>query len=521
MKRYFTLFTLLFSMLLSPVQAQEKQEVMSNLYSLITQQQGWLNTSRPIAADDLKGRIILLDFWTYGCINCMHIIPDLHALEEKFGSDLTVIGVHSAKFKNESDTKNIRGAILRFDINHPVVNDFDFSTWNAFGIRAWPTLVLINPKGIIESTYAGEGHRAELAQDIENLQKKYAGKINNTPLPIALERDKQQQSILSFPGKLAYTDGSVLGKGAPLLFVADNGHKRIAVMTLDGTVVDSIGSGKEGRDDGDFAKASFSTIQGIVYKNNLLYIADTNNHLLRVADLTSRKITTIAGTGAQGSDRSVVNKPALETALSSPWDITFYPDESHLAIAMAGLHQIWSYDVNAKTVSVIAGNGNESIEDGRFPDNALAQTSGLSAYDGKLYFVDAESSSLRVYDNGLVKTLIGTGLFDFGYREGVKGTALLQHPLALAAGGDGVYVADSYNHSLRKYDPKTAMLTNFSGHGERGNTDGALADAMFNEPSGVMRVLNNLYISDTNNNQIRVVDLKSGKVSTLKLSEKH
>jgi len=492
-----------------------------NLYSLITKQQGWLNTSRPLRPDDLKGRIILLDFWTYCCINCMHVIPELQSLEEEFGADLTVIGVHSAKFRNESDSENIRQAILRYGLHHPVVNDFDFSTWKSFGIHAWPTFVLINPKGIIENVYSGEGNRASIERDIEALQSKYAGSINKNPLPIALERDKQPPSILSFPSKLAYAPAvPTLFDGKPVLFVSDSGHQRIVVMTLDGTIVETIGSGKTGHDDGDYDKASFNTPQGLSYKNHILYIADTNNHLLRAIDFSTRTVMTLAGNGKQGNERNVFRGPAMEVSLSSPWDVTFYPDDRHLAIAMAGLHQLWSYDIENKTVSVLAGNGNESIEDGKLPDNALAQTSGLSALGDKLYFVDAETSSLRVLQDGNVTTLIGSGLFDFGYQDGAKGTALMQHPLGVFAADSGITIADSYNHSIRRYDLASRQLSTLAGNGKRGNEDGALASARFNEPNALMQIGNKLYVADTNNNAIRIVNLKTRKVSTLAIKEK-
>jgi DNA-binding beta-propeller fold protein YncE len=350
------------------------------------------------------------------------------------------------------------------------------------------------------------------------LQKQYAGKINTAPLPLALEKDKQPPSILQFPSKIASAPADpALFDGKPVLFVADSGHQRIAVMTLDGVIIDSIGSGKSGHDDGEFNKASFNTPQGLAYKDHKLYIADTNNHLLRVADLAARTVTTLAGTGTQGNERNVIHKPALEASLSSPWDITFYPDDTHLVMAMAGLHQLWSYDLEAKTVSVIAGNGNESIEDGHLPQNALAQTSGLSTVGGKLYFVDAETSSLRVYADGNVTTLIGSGLFDFGYKEGAKGTALMQHPLGVFATDKAIYVADSYNHSLRSFDLKTGNLSDFAGDGKRGKADGAAAE--FNEPNALLQVGGVLYVADTNNHAIRALNLTTHTVSTLAVKE--
>lgn len=485
------------------------------IHQAITAQQGWLNTERALTANDLAGRIILLDFWTFCCINCIHVIPDLHYLEEKFGDKLTVIGVHSAKFRNERDTENIRQAILRYHIEHPVVNDFDFTIWQRFGVRAWPTFILINPDGRMENVYSGEGNRADVEADIAKLLRTYDA-FNHAPLPMALEKDRMPASVLSFPGKLAYADAI---DGAPALLVSDSNHHRILVMSLDGEVRDQIGSGLEGREDGSFDTAQFDTPQGIVFNQGVIYIADTNNHLIRAADLSTRKVMTIAGTGEQGYDRFAQDADGLKTALSSPWDLAFFPDWNHLTIAMAGLHQLWALDLKDRSIGVLAGNGRESIDDGEYPLNSLSQPSGLSVHDQKLYLVDSETSSLRVLDaEGELTTLIGTGLFDFGYEEGRRGTALMQHPLGVFAGSDGIYVADSYNHAIRRFDPATGILRNFAGTGKRGDKDGAQEKALFNEPNAIVKIGDALYIADTNNHRIRIIDA-SGQVRTLNVKE--
>jgi thiol-disulfide isomerase/thioredoxin len=542
MIRVLTLLIVLLCGFPKAANAEDTMQV-TNLHKTLVSQTGWLNTSRPLKAEDLQGRIILLDFWTYCCINCMHVIPDLKYLEDKFGDDLTVIGVHSAKFANERDTENIKNAILRYDIHHAVVNDFDFSIWKKFGVNAWPTFILINPDGIIEETYSGEGNREAAARDIEQLQKKYAGKINTAKLPIALEKDKTPESLLSFPGKLTQAYHGDGHDAFSTLFVSDSGHHRIAEIVMDssrdsepGDIITIIGSGKEGFKDGAFEDAEFRRPQGVLFDGmkwpHLLYIADTENHSLRVADLQARTVTTLAGTGKQGFERSANNAPALSTPLASPWDLAFYPDDKHIVIAMAGTHQLWSYDIDKKTVSVIAGNGRESIDDGKYPFNSLSQPSGLATrtvveslgIDSNLYFVDSETSALRMLENGKITTLIGTGLFDFGYKEGKQGEALMQHPLGLYAdyiggiptGEDRIYIADSYNHSIRSYDIATGVLSNFAGHGERGNQDGPAAEASFNEPNDLLKSGNKFYVVDTNNNAIRVIE--GGKVSTLKIS---
>lgn len=498
---------------------------VTNVHRALAQQIGWLNTGRRLTAEDLKGRIILLDFWTFCCINCMHIIPNLKYLEETFGDDLTVIGVHSAKFKNEQDTQNIRNAILRYGIEHSVVNDFDFSIWQSFGVRAWPTLMLINPTGTIEQIYSGEGHREAIEQDVKRLREKYAGKYVTSPLPMALEKNKEPDTPLRFPGKLAFTSG-FFGPEA-VLAVADSGHHRIAILNEDGSIRLIVGSGREGFRDGSLEQAEFRSPQGILFvhdgngdsKDPTLYVADTGNHAIRRIDFALNKVQTIAGTGEQGYNRTAYNAPALKTKLASPWDLAFFPDKNHIAIAMAGTHQLWSYDIKNQTLSVIAGNGRESIDDGKYPLNSLSQPSGLSAYADKLYFVDSETSALRVMDKaGDITTLIGTGLFDFGYKEGGKGEALLQHPLGVFADETGMYIADSYNHSIRRFDPEMKILHNFAGRGVRGTKDSVLTQAEFNEPGDVHKINNTLYVADTNNHAIRMLDLKAGTVRTLDIS---
>ncbi len=489
---------------------------MPAAYRQLASQKGWLNTQRPLSADDLQGRVILLDFWTFCCINCMHIMPDLAALENTFGDKLTVIGVHSAKFKNEQDSENIRQAILRNDLHHPVVNDFNFSIWKAFDVHAWPTLVLLNPEGTIEHVYSGEGHRAEIERDVKELLDHYGKSVNTAPLPIALEKTKVPVTVLSFPTKIAYAADY---PDRNVLFVADSGHHRIVAITTDGRIVASIGTGASGREDGEFDTASFVTPQGLAWQNQMLYIADTGSHLLRVADFTVHQVVTLAGTGAQGHDYSAAGSPALRTALASPWDIAFYPDSSHLAIANAGTHQLWQYDTKAKTLSVIAGNGREFIDDGAAPHNSLAQTSGVVAVGDTLYFVDAETSSLRMLRDGKVSTLIGSGLFDFGFKDGTKDVARMQHPLGITAGKDTVYIADSYNHSIRAYDIKSGVLSTLAGNGQRGNTDGAFAKASFNEPNDITFVEGKLFVADTNNQAIRVLDLATKTVSTLSVRQ--
>src|SRR6266446_2313909 len=289
----------------APVRAPEFPEGMQ-----------WLNTDKPLRLADLRGKVVLLDFWTYCCINCMHIIPELTALEKKYARELVVIGVHSAKFQNEGDVANIRQAILRYEIQHPVVNDRDFRIWRAYAVRAWPTLMVVRPDGYVLGYLSGEGNKAVLERVIDEVigEAKSQGTLNDTPLHFALEKDQQVSSALSFPGKvLAHAPSQ-------RLFIADSNNNRIVIADLDGKVFDVAGSGAIGRADGDFNAVTFHHPQGMALDGNILYVADTENHLLRRLDLQARTVATTAGTGAQARS---VNVPGTgtEVALNSPWDL--------------------------------------------------------------------------------------------------------------------------------------------------------------------------------------------------------
>ncbi|HMJ24433.1 MAG TPA: thioredoxin-like domain-containing protein, partial [Pyrinomonadaceae bacterium] len=304
---------------------------------------GWLNTDKPLSLAGLKGKVVLLDFWTYGCINCIHIIPDLKKLEKKYPNELVVIGVHSAKFENEKDTENIRRIVLRYEIEHPIVNDADFTIWRSYAVNAWPTRYLIDPAGYIIGKLSGEGGYEALdkaiADSISEFRKR--GELNEAPLRMVLERAKIGDLPLAFPGKI------IAEQKTDRLFIADSDHNRIVVTKLDGTLLDVIGSGAHGSQDGSFEQATFFRPQGLALDGNTLYVADTENHLIRQVDLKTKMVTTIAGTGQQSRLMDQFGM-APATALNSPWDLQLVGRT--LYIAMAGPHQIWQLDLTLREV---------------------------------------------------------------------------------------------------------------------------------------------------------------------------
>lgn len=478
----------------------------------------WLNTSGEISLKDLRGKVVLIDFWTYCCINCIHVLPDLKYLEQKYPDELVVIGCHSAKFDNEKDTEAIRRAIVRYEIEHPVINDSEMTVWRKMGARSWPTLVLIDPEGNYCGYVSGEGNRELLDAIIQKLIAWHSAKgtLDRTPVRFDLERDRMEYGPLKFPGKL------LADEAGNRLFISDSNHNRIVVSTLDGKLIDVIGSGQIGAKDGSYTEAAFDHPQGMALDGQTLYVADTENHLLRTIDLEKKTVSTLAGTGMQDRRRTP-GGTLKSTALNSPWDLEIV--DGTLFIAMAGPHQLWSHELGTNEIGVFAGTGREDIIDGPLDESALAQPSGLSSDGEYLYVADSEGSSIRkvsVDPKGTVSTIVGAHdlpngrtLFEFGDRDGVGSEARLQHPLGVHYSNGKVFVADAYNHKIKVIDAETREITTLSGTGKTGT---ALEPLQLHEPAGMTISGDTLFVADTNNHRIITIDLKTQKASTFEIT---
>ena len=504
------------------IYARSFSEKTSHSDALVTQAQprspapelkggrGWLNTAKPLSLAALKGKIVLLDFWTYGCINCIHIIPHLKELEQKYANQLVVIGIHSGRYENERDTENIRRIILRYEVEHPVYNDADFAVLDAYKVKSWPTRVLIDPAGNIVGSAEGEGNYEQFDRAIARLASDFRNRrgLNEEPLRLALERASVGDLPLAFPGKV------LADAKSDRLFIADSTHNRIVITALDGTLVATIGSGESGATDGSFAKARFFRPQGMALDGNSLYVADTANHLIRRVDLQAQTVETIAGTGAQGVEMLKVGS-ARTVALSSPWDLQLIGRT--LYIAMAGLQQIWKLDLNKNEVATFAGSGREGTLDASLLEARFGQPSGITT-DGKtLYSADSEGNVIRAIDpaRGEVSTLVGSLRYEFGDKDGQGGEARLQHPLGVLALNDKILIADTYNHKIKELDPQKRTVKTLLGTGKPGQRDGTASS--FYEPAGLTVANGKLYVADANNHAIRVVDLKTKATSTLNI----
>jgi thiol-disulfide isomerase/thioredoxin len=492
---------------------------------------GWLNTAEPIHIKDLRGKVVVLDFWTFCCINCIHTLPDLAKLEKKYPNELVVIGVHSAKFDNEKDTEKIRKAILRYEISHPVVNDANMRIWRAYRASSWPSLYLIDTQGRIVARGSGEGLYEALDNRIaEQIKEARDNKtLNEKPLQFQLARLQETANRpLFFPGKILADEAS--GR----LFIADSTHHRIVITDLAGKKIAVAGTGKPGRVDGTFAQAQFNDPQGMALRGETLYVADRKNHVLRALDLKAQTVRTFAGSGEKGEDRSGAG-PALNIGLNSPWDLLLLGDK--LYIAMAGHHQIWTLDLKSEVLAPFAGTGREFIHDDTPLRANFAQPSGLASDGTTLYVADSEGSSIRALPlagGGNVDTLVGVpdstdSLFQFGdvdtpsvslAAQVAAGAGVLfleprlQHALGVAFHDGLLYVADTYNSKIKVIDPAKRTCKTFFG----GDAPGWQTAPLFNEPGGLSVAKGKLYIADTNAHRIRVIDLKTKALSTLELS---
>ncbi len=458
----------------------------------------------------------------------MHILPQLRKLEIKYSDSLFVIGVHSAKFDTERATQNVLTAVHRYNVNHPVVNDAELSVMASFAVRAWPTLMFIDPEGKVIGKHEGEFQFEAMDRVLTAMVNEFdrSGVLDRSPVPFEYGADLQNDRALAFPGKiLAPSDGS--------LYIADSNNHRIVIASADGTVQDVVGNGESplaletfehsegilnaiGSERG-YGTPLFDNPQGMALDGGTLYVADAGMHTIQRIDLTHRQVKVIAGTGEQSLIRHSGGE-ATSYPLNSPYDLEIA--DGVLYIAMSGAHQLWQMYIHEGIIEPFAGTGAENIVDGPRMDALLAQPYGLALDGNNLFFADSETSAIRVAKigtGGRVVTLTGTGLFAFGDRNGIGKDAVLQHPQDVAFAPGAVYIADTYNHKIKRMDLSTLRITTVAGNGQQGLLDGDALDASFDEPAGIAYRDGIVYIADTNNHVIRVFDVEESTVDTLGL----
>ena len=399
---------------------------------------GWLNTAGPLRLADLRGRFVLLDFWTFCCVNCLHVLDELRPVEAEWAEELVVIGVHSPKFAHEADPVALAAAVERYGVHHPVLDDPELVTWQAYTARAWPTLVLVDPEGYVVAQYAGEGHAHAISALLAELVPQHRERGTLQPGDSPYVPPVVEPSDLRFPASAVPLPG-----GGTV--VADAGHDEVVELSADGEVVRRIGGFREPNGlcllPADVAVAIGCDV----------VVADTVGHRVAGISLETGEVRTLAGDGQQWMPGDGVER------LSSPWDVAWWGDR--VWIAMAGTHQLWTLDPLTGTVEVAAGTTNEGLLDGPLAEAWFAQTSRLAPDGDRLWIADSETSAIRYVSGGEVHTVVGSGLFDFGFRDGPAADALLQHPLGVTVLPDGsVAICDTYNGAVRRYDPATGSV---------------------------------------------------------------
>ncbi|HET7785355.1 MAG TPA: thioredoxin-like domain-containing protein [Myxococcales bacterium] len=466
----------------------------------LTSATAWLNADRPLSIRDLRGQVVVLDFWTYCCINCMHVLPVLRDLEERHAADpLVVIGVHSAKFDAEKDDPHILAAMRRYGVSHPVAVDSEMRIWSAYAVRSWPTLVVIRPDGTLAAVAPGEPDPAVLEAFVQRQldEGRASGTLAREPFHAA-RRSAEPELPLLYPGKVAV--------GNERIWVADSGHHRVLALDSDGVVRETIGSGLRGFREGPFAACALDDPQGLAVQGDALFIADARAHVVARADLRGKTLSRVAGTGELGRAPLLQRSPALETALRSPWDVAIRGSE--LYVALAGSHQVAR--VEGGFIEPLAGNGREAQIDGPGLEAAMAQPSGLSLQGDVLYVADSESSGVRAIDlktRKIYSLCGGPGLFDFGDKTGKIEPGMLQHPLAVAATrSSGLLVADTYNDKLKRFSPDGLRLEPFySGELEQPGGLAVLPDGQ-------------VLVADTNHHRLMVVSADGARARELPVS---
>jgi sugar lactone lactonase YvrE len=445
-------------------------------------------------------------------------VAQLRRLQARFRGELVVLGVHSAKFPSERLTANIREAILRHGIEHPVVNDAGFEVWGQYAVRAWPTVVAIDPEGYAIGSQSGEIDAERFAEYFEARIAEYRarGALDTRALATRREAELEPDRTLRFPTRLIVTSEASL-------FVADTGHHRILELELasdhrSARIVRTFGSGIAGLVNGPSDQARFSAPHGITRSGSTLYVADTGNHAVRAIDLASGDVRTIAGTGHKATLRPRPGDKPTETALRSPWAVAM--QRPRLFVAVAGSHQIFTLE-DERELRLFAGTGREALVDGAALEASFNQPSDLAAAPDELYVADAEASAIRRIPTAtrpVVETLVGAGLFEFGDRDGIAENVRLQHPTGIAWADGQVWIADTYNNKIKRLDPETRRCVTIIGSGTAGHADGAIRTATLFEPEGVAVRGRRIYVADTNNHAIRVADLDKLKIHTLEIT---
>jgi DNA-binding beta-propeller fold protein YncE len=460
----------------------------------------WFNADAPVSLAEQNGRVIMIDFAAWSSVCCRRALHDLRVLGRKYRDDVVIISVHSPRFPAEIRRSHVLKAINKYHVNHPVVHDPDMKLWNMYGIKGWPTQVLIDREGALLGAISGAGKLPQLDQiikyQLEKSSSKPVKRIASTRRHAA-----EPRSVLSFPGRILATGDR--------LYVADSGHNRILVMSLKGHVLRQYGSEAAGFLDGNGTGAAFNNPQGMTLADDFLYVADEGNHAIRRIHTRTDDVDTIAGTGKVGQPATGPCATPVSAGLNSPSDVVF--KDGKLYIAMPGFHQIWRLSLVSNKLEIFSGSGSVGLLDGPASTAVFSQPSGLTLLLNRLYVVDAGTSAVREVDveTGAVRTIVGEGLFGFGDHDGTGRAARLQYPLDISADPMHrmLWIADAYNNKIKRIGVNSEFVSS------------VVVDRRLDEPGGLVFHDDTLYIANTNAHEIMCLNPNNGHADALNVSE--
>lgn len=460
----------------------------------------WVNTDERLHLTALRGKAVLLNFWTGSSIACEQQAQELRQLEAKFHDGLAILGIHTPKHPAEAEDDNVLKMANRWHLRHPVANDREWLLWRQLGIQAWPTVVLLDHEARVVGIYQGDGRKAELEVRIQEILDKAAEADRRSYDPAPVARKPEPRSPLRFPTRIVASPTH--------LYVADSGYNRILELGFEGNITRQFGSGNPGHWDARGTEAGFRDPVGLALWKDQLFVADAGNHSIRRVRLVSGDVETLAGNGTCDRPTAPDIAQPRSTPMASPLDIAVLNDR--LYIAMAGVHQIWQLDLGRGSLGLFAGNGREDGVDGTGSFCSLAQPSGLAVTADTLYVLDAASSSLRSvrFADGRVSTLVPGGLFSDGSADGLGIAARMCHPTAVHADvARGVlWIADTFNHKLRVYSMAKAELKTVN------------LNYPLRSPAGVCVAQQAVWIANTNAHEILKLDLKTGRLARLPIT---
>jgi DNA-binding beta-propeller fold protein YncE len=458
----------------------------------------WLNAAEPPALAR-RGRLTALAFVNAGSTWSMQRLLDLQALSARHPRHLRILGVHMPRFDHERDGRRVLKRIQRHGVRVPVAVDPDWASWQQLGLRAWPTVLLLDGEGKVIARVEGDGASAEIEGSLQAFVDAAPQESGEDDPAVPVHRD--QDSQLRFPIGLAVND--------QYLYVADSGRHRVLECTHAGRIVRQFGTGDEGFVDGGAGLGAFRRPHGLALLREMLYVADTGNHAIRRINLRSGDIDTLCGSGRRGAAKEGPVQDPRSVSLDTPRAVAVTADQLH--IALAGENRIWSFELGRAHLTFRAGSGELAVRDGIGAMAAFAQPVALAGVMQKLYVCDSAGSAVRAMQlrENSVQTLVGQGAWEFGHADGARAIAQMQEPQAIALDPDAplLWIADTGNDRLRSLRLGGGELTSY------------LLPQPLHGPAGLAVGAGAVWIADTDAHAVLRVEPKVGTMLHVPIGE--